>query len=216
LIKWHRLDLFLHAIYARIRQIRDVPAADKFPIVLWSIRSRYVFPPPFKVPTSHLTSQGWPSHKRLCKIYQQSPPPSIDGYCGLCGKTKNLTTTDCCGRAICDDVGAYKPFTYSNVSCFRNHSRYTMCAYHYKESHGSGKWQDCQKCSDGTRRVEDLVHKGTSSFNFLEDKWETASMFEPTKCVGCKRAVKLGPEGHGMVPDGVKCMNCVGSFHGLR
>ncbi len=45
--------------------------------------------------------------------------------CGLCGKTKNLTKTECCGQWICDDEHKYVLFSYAQNSCFRNHHRYT-------------------------------------------------------------------------------------------
>jgi hypothetical protein len=92
-----------------------------------------------------------------------------------------------------------------------------MCAYHHSGSHGSEKWQDCQKCKDNTQAVEDLVHKGTSSFNFREDKWENAPMFEPTKCRACKKVIKLGSEGHGYMPEGgLQCINCMGGWDALK
>src|SRR5271154_3166844 len=57
---------------------------------------------------------------------------------------------------------------------------------------------------------EDLVTKGTSSFNFKEDAWANAPTFEPAKCTGCKRVIKTACEPHSMIPGGYQCMNCVG------
>ena len=70
--------------------------------------------------------------------------PSGDGgrRCGLCGATKNLTKTECCGNWICDDEDQYVMFTYAHNSCRRNPRRYTLCGGHFREGH-EGKWQDC-------------------------------------------------------------------------
>jgi len=62
--------------------------------------------------------------------------------CGLCGKTGTLIKTDCCGNWICDDEHKYVLFSYARNSCHRNHSRYTLCAYHHNEGH-AGDWKDC-------------------------------------------------------------------------
>ena len=47
--------------------------------------------------------------------------------CGLCGKTRKLTKTECCGQWICDDEEKYVIFSYARNSCSRNHQRYTLC-----------------------------------------------------------------------------------------
>jgi hypothetical protein len=60
-------------------------------------------------------------------------PDSQQPRCGLCRKTKHLTRTDCCGNWICDDEHTYVLFSYARNSCHRNHSRYTLCAYHDNE-----------------------------------------------------------------------------------
>jgi hypothetical protein len=39
--------------------------------------------------------------------------------CGLCGKTKKLTKTECCGEWICDDEDKYVLFSYARNSCYR-------------------------------------------------------------------------------------------------
>src|SRR4030042_2060853 len=62
--------------------------------------------------------------------------------CGLCGKTTNLTKTECCGQWICDDEDQYVLFSFDTNSCHRNHDRYTLCANHDHEGH-EGKWQEC-------------------------------------------------------------------------
>ena len=63
--------------------------------------------------------------------------------CSLCGEKKSgvtLIRTKCCNNWICNDAHKYMPFDYYG-SCFRNHNRYTSCAFHFIESH-IGKWQD--------------------------------------------------------------------------
>ena len=38
-------------------------------------------------------------------------------------------------------------FSYARNSYYRNHDRYTLCAYHWHEGH-EGRWQDCEACRD--------------------------------------------------------------------
>ena len=100
--------------------------------------------------------------------------------CGLCGKRGKLMKTPCCNNWICDDVHEYKVFSYDTNSCYRNHDRYTLCAYHYNESH-SGKWQDCKKCKKDLL-IENYVDNGTNEFNF--EKLQNAPKIE-IKCNNC-------------------------------
>ena len=65
--------------------------------------------------------------------------------CGLCGKTKKLTKTECCGNWICDDEDEYVLFSYARNSCSRDHRRFTLCGFHCLEGH-AGDWKDCPKC----------------------------------------------------------------------
>ena len=167
-------------------------------------------------------SQAWPKHKRLCKIYQNPTPPASNTYCGLCGKSDNLTRTECCDRAICDDEGEYQMFSYSNVSCSRNHRRSTLCGYHYTEEHAEEDWRKCEECiGGGTLDRNTMVTQGTcelpspirglsyvtemlmqgtyfgkGSFNFNEDEWNDAPELSPTRCLGCKRVVNWATEPH--------------------
>ena len=67
--------------------------------------------------------------------------------CGLCGKAEKLIKTECCGNWICDDEHKYVLFSYARNSCHRNHSRYTLCAYHYNEGH-VGDWKGCKECRE--------------------------------------------------------------------
>ncbi|KUJ14476.1 uncharacterized protein LY89DRAFT_140531 [Mollisia scopiformis] len=164
-------------------------------------------------PKTYLTLlQGWPKHKSLCKIYQSSNPPPSNTYCGLCGNTDKLTTTKCCGRTICDDQDNYQMFTYSNASCDRNHSRYTLCSSHHKERHGNGKWQDCEHCRKNFTEDESYVGQGTSSFNFKDDVWENAPSFEPASCKTCNKRIKMGSEAHSYGPNGLTCVSCIGGW----
>jgi len=39
-------------------------------------------------------------------------------------------------------------FSYANVSCMRNHRRYTTCAYHMNEGHRAADWRKCKKCAN--------------------------------------------------------------------
>lgn len=85
--------------------------------------------------------------------------------CGLCGSTKKaLTKTECCSNWICDDAHTYRLFSYARNSCYRNHDRYTLCSYHYREDH-KGKWQDCKKCKDSFD-LPNYVDMGTNEHNF--------------------------------------------------
>src|SRR3990172_3143759 len=84
--------------------------------------------------------------------------------CGLCGKTKKLTKTECCGQWICDDEDKYVIFSYARNSCYRNHRRYTLCAHHHAEEHGDD-WKDCPECRNGFE-TEIYVYYGTNEFNF--------------------------------------------------
>jgi hypothetical protein len=80
--------------------------------------------------------------------------PNSNTKCGLCKRTAQqsfvrsgqpLTKTDCCNNWVCDDEGLYEMTSYERNSCIRNHTRYSLCMYHHRESH-KGKWQDCQVC----------------------------------------------------------------------
>lgn len=65
--------------------------------------------------------------------------------CGLCGKNRKLTKTECCDNWICDDEHKYRLFSYALNSCRRNHRRYSICAFHHTEGH-NGPWKDCSQC----------------------------------------------------------------------
>jgi hypothetical protein len=46
----------------------------------------------------------------------RAAPNSAVPHCGLCGKTQNLTRTDCCDQWICDDEHEYVLFSYARNS----------------------------------------------------------------------------------------------------
>ena len=124
--------------------------------------------------------------------------------CGLCGKTENLTKTECCDQWICDDEDAYVAFSYAANSCHRNHKRYTLCAYHHNEGH-SGDWRTCQECKDDFE-TEDYVYYATNDFNFK--KLENPPEFEPTRCIKCNEIINRGYEGFTKSKDGYICLKC--------
>lgn len=111
--------------------------------------------------------------------------------CGLCGKTKNLTQTACCGNWICDDSHKYVMFSYSTNSCYRNHDRYTLCSSHFHEKH-SGDWKSCKECLQSFQ-TEMYVWYGTNEFNF--EKLDNPPSYEPTHCSKCGIVIKLGTDG---------------------
>jgi hypothetical protein len=125
--------------------------------------------------------------------------------CGLCGKTKNLTRTECCGNWICDDEHKYVLFSYARNSCFRNHSRYTLCAYHFNEGH-KGDWKTCRKCRTAFE-PEMVVWYSTNEYNF--EKMPDPPTYEPTKCARCGQVIVLAEGGYSQGPEGYICEDCL-------
>jgi len=124
--------------------------------------------------------------------------------CGLCGKTKKLTKTECCGQWICDDEDQYVPFSYATNSCYRNHIRYTLCGYHYTEEH-AGNWKDCPECRNGFG-TEMYVYYGTNEFNF--QKLENPPAYLPTKCAKCGVMISLGYDSYSKKEGEYWCEEC--------
>jgi len=125
--------------------------------------------------------------------------------CILCGKKTKLVKTECCKQWICDDEDKYQLFSYSTVSCSRNHRRYTVCGYHHTEEH-SGKWQTCDKCKNEID-TEMYVWYGTNEYNF--EKLANPPKFDPTHCAECDRIIKRGMEGYTHMPNGTfLCEEC--------
>ena len=107
----------------------------------------------------HMPANRKPQHGKPKSIAQQGARPQ----CGLCGATSGLTRTDCCGQWICDDEDQYVLFSYARNSCYRNHSRYTLCGFHYNEEH-PGKWQDCVECRESFETADRSLARGLSHF----------------------------------------------------
>ena len=124
--------------------------------------------------------------------------------CGLCGATKKLIKTECCGNWICDDEANYVMFSYAHNSCHRNHRRYTLCGFHFNEGH-KGKWQDCSKCRHDFE-TEMYVYYGTNEFNF--EVLKNPPEYEPTKCTECGAIIVLGDGGYMTSGDGYRCPQC--------
>lgn len=145
------------------------------------------------------------------KASKASKPPATKqastkpvARCGLCGKTKNLAKTECCGNWICDDEHNYQLFSYARNSCSRNHRRYTLCGYHFNEGH-DGDWRDCPKCRNSFE-TEMFVYYGTNEYNF--EGLPNPPAYEPTKCADCGKVIALGTEGHSVCGDEYWCDRC--------
>jgi len=133
-----------------------------------------------------------------------SSPDSSSPRCGLCGKTRNLTKTECCGSWICDDEDKYVLFSYARNSCHRNHDHFTLCASHFHEGH-SGDWKTCKRCRKGFP-TEMYVWYGTNEYNFT--KLENPPSFEPTSCSKCGKVIKLATEGYSIRGTEYWCQVC--------
>ncbi|GKT10257.1 hypothetical protein [Desulforhabdus sp. TSK] len=126
--------------------------------------------------------------------------------CGLCGKQGKLTKTECCNQWICDDEDQYVLFSYARNSCYRNHSNYTLCAYHYNEGH-EGDWRECRKCRDAFE-TEKYVWHGTNEYNFV--KLQNPPKFEPTRCSKCNAVIRLSEDAYSMQSGKYYCAQCMG------
>ena len=124
--------------------------------------------------------------------------------CGLCGKTKNLIKTECCGNWICNDEHKYITFSYARNSCHRNHDRFTLCGYHHTEKH-PGHWKDCKLCR-GSFMTEMYVWYGTNEYNF--EKLENPPAYEPTLCTDCGKVIVLGEDGYAQLGYQYWCEVC--------
>jgi len=124
--------------------------------------------------------------------------------CGLCGKTRNLTRTECCGNWICDDEHKYVLFSYARNSCHRNHRHYTLCAYHQVEGH-KGDWKDCAECRRSLE-TEVYVWYGTNEYNF--EKLPNPPAYEPTHCSKCRAVIILADGGYSRRGNEYRCFRC--------
>ena len=148
--------------------------------------------------------KGKQKKKKLKLVTQNKETPR----CGLCGKTKKLIRTPCCGQWIGDDEDQYVMFSYARNSCSRNHDRYTLCGYHYTEGH-EDDWKTCQECKDDfADELEMYVYNGTNEYNF--EKLENPPEYKPTHCSQCGRVIKLSEESFTMKRDDYFCINCMG------
>ena len=129
---------------------------------------------------------------------------AVKPRCGLCGKTKNLTRTECCGNWICDDSHKYVLFSYARNSCSRNHDHYTLCAYHHAEGH-KGSWKNCPRCRRDFE-PEMYVWYGTNEYNF--EKLENPPEFEPTRCADCGCVISLANDAYMTADKGYWCEAC--------
>ena len=94
--------------------------------------------------------------------------------CGLCGKTENLTKTECCGQWICDDEDQYVMFSFARNSCWRNHRRFTLCGYHYVGTKATGKSVKSaeaalkQKCMSTTEPMNTISRSSRTLLNISQ------------------------------------------------
>ena len=144
------------------------------------------------------------SQRRPRRILRGERASARSKRCGLCGKSGNLTKTECCGQWICDDEDQYVLFSYARNSCYRNHSRFTLCGAHFNEGH-EGRWQDCPKCRESFE-TEMYVWYGTNEYNC--EKLANPPAFEPTHCKTCGKVIKLGEGGYSQKGDEYTCMEC--------
>jgi len=124
--------------------------------------------------------------------------------CGLCGKTRKLTRTECCHQWICDDEDSYVLFSYARNSCSRNHRRFTLCGSHFAEEH-AGDWRECARCRNAFE-TEMYVYYGTNEYNFA--KLENPPSFEPTRCKKCHAVIRLPDGGYTMTRGSYVCGRC--------
>lgn len=149
--------------------------------------------------------QAAKSGKRLPAKRSSAPPArQTKRCCGLCGATKKLTKTECCGNWICDDEDQYVIFSFARNSCYRNHHRYTLCGAHHSQGH-RGRWQDCKKCRDDLE-PEMYAHFGTNEYNF--EVLEDPPAYLPTHCHRCQRVIVLAEGGYSYSSQGYLCGEC--------
>ena len=151
-------------------------------------------------------------YKKCCMNEPVSESMGSIPRCGLCGKTENLTKTECCGNWICDDEDEYVLFSYARNSCRRNHRNYTLCGGHHAEGH-SGKWQDCPECRKG-QETEMYVYHGTNEYNF--EKLKNPPEYKPTRCSKCGKRIRLTEESFSIRGDDYFCENCSDALISFR
>eukprot|EP01029_Cantina_marsupialis_P004273 TRINITY_DN1430_c0_g2_i4.p1 TRINITY_DN1430_c0_g2~~TRINITY_DN1430_c0_g2_i4.p1 ORF type:complete len:252 (-),score=47.48 TRINITY_DN1430_c0_g2_i4:595-1350(-) len=130
--------------------------------------------------------------------------------CVICGSKRNLTLTGCCGVPVCNNEDEYEMFSRSRDFCIRNHSRYTLCGYHYGEDH-DGDWRECAKCIEEHGCGKAISWYGTNGWNctpMLEKDIKKDDMLTE-KCVGCEKRIMTGWEAHSPSVGGVSCQMCM-------
>ncbi len=135
---------------------------------------------------------------------ERSSAPGERPRCGLCGKTGELTRTECCDNWICNDEHLYVPFTYAKVSCHRNHDRYTICATHHHEGH-EGDWKTCAKCRKMCE-PEMYAWFATNEYNF--ERLPNPPAYKPTHCAKCGRVIRLATDGYVVSKGEYMCSRC--------
>jgi len=139
------------------------------------------------------------------KSKKKAKKKSARPRCGLCGKSKKLMRTDCCGQWICNDEDQYVLFSYAHNSCARNHRRYTLCSYHHTENH-PGDWKTCPLCRESFK-TEMYVYYGTNDYNF--EKLEDPPEYEPTRCAGCGAVISLTDDPYTWKGGQYFCTDCI-------
>ena len=145
-----------------------------------------------------------PAQKRNM-VTQKRSQSAVSVKCGLCGKTRKLTRTECCGNWICDDEDKYVLFSYARNSCNRNHRRYTLCGHHHTEEH-PGRWTECKTCR-GDVETEMYVWYGTNEYNF--EKLQNPPVYQPTRCSKCGKTIVLSGGGYSMQGGKYLCEACM-------
>lgn len=138
---------------------------------------------------------------------KRKPAAAERRQCGLCGKTRKLIQTECCGQWICDDEDTYVLFSYARNSCSRNHRRYTLCGFHATEEH-PGRWTECKRCRNEIAETEMCVWYGTNEYNF--EMLQNPPHYEPTRCAKCRKVIVLSQEAHTTSGKGYLCSACFG------
>jgi hypothetical protein len=132
--------------------------------------------------------------------------------CGLCGKTKKLTRTECCQQWICDDEDKYVVFSFARNSCSRNHRRFTLCGFHFSEEH-QGSWQRCLKCRNSFE-TEMYVYYGTNEYNY--ERLLDIPSYEPTRCARCSEVISLSLDAYTVGKEGYLCVPCFEQMEAQR
>lgn len=142
--------------------------------------------------------------KKIKKQSSERKKSTPKQRCGLCGKSRKLTKTECCGQWICDDEDKYVLFSFARNSCYRNHRRYTLCANHHAEEH-PGNWKDCPRCRRSFE-TEMYVWYGTNEYNF--EKLQDPPKYEPTRCSKCGAVIVLSEGGYSQLGEKYSCEEC--------